>query len=118
MGYTLEQNTFIIMSYYRNGVLNEDGDWVYSVDASKDEYLMKYPVVIKEEFLKTHIRQLWPDLTTPVASLRKNRRGVPKLVKTNGTKSEKIFVKTLFTVRSTIQHVLENRKREITYASI
>ncbi|KAJ3651405.1 hypothetical protein Zmor_017450 [Zophobas morio] len=24
MGYSLEQNTFIIMSYYRNGVLNEN----------------------------------------------------------------------------------------------
>ena len=49
MGYSLEQNTFIIMSYYRNGVLNEDGDWVYSVDACKDEYLVKYPVVIEED---------------------------------------------------------------------
>ncbi|KAJ3649348.1 hypothetical protein Zmor_021098 [Zophobas morio] len=57
MGYSLEQNTFI-MSYYRNGVLNKDGDWVYSVDACKDEYLVKYPVVIEEEFLKTHIRRI------------------------------------------------------------
>ena len=52
MGYSLEQNMFIIMSYYSNGVLNEVGDWVYSVDGSKDEYLMKYPVVIEEECLK------------------------------------------------------------------
>ena len=41
------------MSYYRNGVLNEDGDGVYSVKASKNEYLVKCPVVIEEEFLKT-----------------------------------------------------------------
>ncbi|KAJ3649791.1 hypothetical protein Zmor_021512 [Zophobas morio] len=58
MGYSLEQNTFIVMSYYRNGVLNEYGDWVYSVDACKDEYLVKYPVVIEEESLKTHIRRI------------------------------------------------------------
>ncbi|KAJ3661894.1 hypothetical protein Zmor_006270 [Zophobas morio] len=55
MAYSLEQNTFIIMYYYRNGVLNENGGWVYSVDACKDEYLVKYPVVIEEESLKTHI---------------------------------------------------------------
>ena len=54
MGYSLEQNTFIIMFSYRHGVLNEDGDWVYSVDECKDEYLVKYPVVIEEESLKTH----------------------------------------------------------------
>ncbi|KAJ3659088.1 hypothetical protein Zmor_010796 [Zophobas morio] len=58
MGYSLGQNTFIIMSYYRNGVLNEDGDWVYSVNACKDEYLVRYPVVIEEESLKTHIRRI------------------------------------------------------------
>ncbi|KAJ3659759.1 hypothetical protein Zmor_011432 [Zophobas morio] len=49
MGYSLEQNTFTTMSYYGNGVLNEDGDWVYCVDTGKDEYLVKYPVVIEEE---------------------------------------------------------------------
>ncbi|KAJ3651960.1 hypothetical protein Zmor_017964 [Zophobas morio] len=58
MGYSLEQYTFIIMSYYRNRVLDEDGDWVYYVDACKDEYLMKYAVVIEEESLTTHIRRI------------------------------------------------------------
>ncbi|KAJ3651766.1 hypothetical protein Zmor_017781 [Zophobas morio] len=72
MGYSLEQNTFIIMSYYHNGyyhngVLNEDGNWVYSVDAFKDEYLVKYPVVIEEESLMTHIRRI-------VARLNDTRR--------------------------------------------
>ncbi|KAJ3646831.1 hypothetical protein Zmor_024401 [Zophobas morio] len=56
MGYSLEQNTFIIMSYYRNGVLNEDG--VYSVDACKDEFLVTYPFFIEEYSLKTHIRRI------------------------------------------------------------
>ena len=75
MGYSLEQNMFIIMSYYCNGVLNEDGDWVYSVDACKDEYLVKYPVVVEGESLKNTYAELWPDLTTVIASLRENRRG-------------------------------------------
>ncbi|KAJ3652106.1 hypothetical protein Zmor_018101 [Zophobas morio] len=52
MGYSLEQNTFIIMSYYRYRGLNEDED------------------------------ELWPDLTTLVASLKENRQGDLKLVKT------------------------------------
>ncbi|KAJ3652102.1 hypothetical protein Zmor_018098 [Zophobas morio] len=39
MGFSLEQNMFIIMSYYY-------------------EYLVKYPVVIEEESLKTHIRRI------------------------------------------------------------
>ncbi|KAJ3648901.1 hypothetical protein Zmor_020670 [Zophobas morio] len=65
----------IIMPYYRNGVLNEDGDGVYSVEASKNEYLVKCSVVIDEESLKTLYGELWPDLTTLVAFLNENRRG-------------------------------------------
>ncbi|KAJ3649872.1 hypothetical protein Zmor_021590 [Zophobas morio] len=62
-------------AYYRNGVLNEDGDGVYSVEASKNEYLVKCSVVIDEESLKTLYGELWPDLTTLVAFLSENRRG-------------------------------------------
>ncbi|KAJ3640910.1 hypothetical protein Zmor_027443 [Zophobas morio] len=69
-------------AYYRNGVLNEDGDGVYSVEASKNEYLVKCSVVIDEESLKTLYGELWPDLTTLVAFLSENRRGDLKLVKT------------------------------------
>ncbi|KAJ3665950.1 hypothetical protein Zmor_001412 [Zophobas morio] len=69
-------------AYYRNGVLNEDGDGVYSVEASKNEYLVKCSVVIDEESLKTLYGELWPDLTTLVAFLSENRRGGLKLVKT------------------------------------
>ncbi|KAJ3652145.1 hypothetical protein Zmor_018136 [Zophobas morio] len=82
MGYSLEQNPFIIMSYYRDGVLNEDEDWVYSVDACKDEYLVKYSVVIEEESLKTHIRRIVARFNDTGASLRENRRGDLKLVQT------------------------------------
>ncbi|KAJ3650010.1 hypothetical protein Zmor_021723 [Zophobas morio] len=46
------------MFFYRNGMLNEDDDRVYSVDACKDEYLVKYPILIEEESLKTHIRRI------------------------------------------------------------
>ena len=82
MGYSLEQNTSIIMSYYRNGVLKEDGDWVYSGDACKNAYLLKYPGVIEEETLKTHIRHILARFNDLVTSVRENRRGDFKLVKT------------------------------------
>jgi hypothetical protein len=42
MVFTLEQNKFIIMSYYRNGI-KRDGEWTYSVQACKEEFLTNYP---------------------------------------------------------------------------
>jgi hypothetical protein len=39
---SLEQNTFIVMSYYRNGTL-QNGEWVYSIDAYKEEFFAKFP---------------------------------------------------------------------------
>jgi hypothetical protein len=38
MVFTLEQNKFIIMSYYRNGI-KRDGEWTYSVQACKEEFI-------------------------------------------------------------------------------
>jgi hypothetical protein len=38
---SLEQNTFIVMSYYRNGNL-QNGEWVYSIDACKEEFFAKF----------------------------------------------------------------------------
>jgi hypothetical protein len=56
MAYSSEQNTFIVMSYFRNGTFI-NGGWSYSVVACKDEYLAKYPnVQIQESSLKAHIR--------------------------------------------------------------
>lgn len=58
MTYDLEQNKFIVMSYYRNGTLI-NGEWIYSVEACKNEYLAKYPdVQILESSLKAHIRDV------------------------------------------------------------
>ena len=80
MGYSLEQSTFIIMSYYRHGVLNEDGDRVYSVDAwCKDEYLVKYPVVIEKESLKTHIGQIVARLNDTGAVSKGKPTGRPQV---------------------------------------
>jgi hypothetical protein len=41
MVFTLEQNKFLMMSSYRNGV-KRDEEWTYSVQASKEEFLAKY----------------------------------------------------------------------------
>lgn len=58
MVYSLEQNTFIIKAFYRNAVLNE-GEWIYSVEACKNEYLAKFPALdIEEQSLMTHIRRI------------------------------------------------------------
>jgi hypothetical protein len=57
--YSLEQDTFIIKSYYRNGVINEDGQWIHSVQACKDEYLATYlSVDIEGQFLMAPIRRI------------------------------------------------------------
>jgi hypothetical protein len=43
MGLSLEQNTLgIVMSYYRNGTL-QNGEWVYYIDACKQEFFTKFP---------------------------------------------------------------------------
>jgi hypothetical protein len=40
--FTLEQNNFLRMSYYRNGV-KRDGEWTYSIQACKEKFLAKSP---------------------------------------------------------------------------
>jgi hypothetical protein len=42
MVFTLEQNKFTIMSYYRNGI-KRDGEWTYSVQACKEEFFSQLP---------------------------------------------------------------------------
>ena len=58
MVYSVEQDTFIVMSYYHNGtVVNEEV--VYSVTACKQEYLAKYSdLIIQETWLEAHIRDI------------------------------------------------------------
>jgi hypothetical protein len=58
MIFTLEQNKFIIMSYYRNGV-KRDGDWTYSVQACKEEFLANYPDQnVLEKFLAAYTHRI------------------------------------------------------------
>jgi hypothetical protein len=55
----VEWNTFIIISFYRNAARDENGEWSYSVQACKDEYLAKFPNLdIEEQSLMTHIRRI------------------------------------------------------------
>ena len=55
MVYSVEQDTFIVMSCYRNGTfVNEE--YVYSVTVCKQEYLAKYSnLMIEETSLEVHI---------------------------------------------------------------
>ncbi|KAJ3663066.1 hypothetical protein Zmor_007375 [Zophobas morio] len=56
MVYSVEQDTFIVMFYYRNGTF-VDGEWVHSATACKQEYLAKYrDLIIQEASLEVHIR--------------------------------------------------------------
>ena len=58
MVYSVEQDTVIVMSYYRKGTL-VNGECVYSVTACKEEYLAKYrDLIIQETSLETHIRDV------------------------------------------------------------
>src|SRR5699024_2578615 len=58
MVYSLEQDTFIVMSYYRNGTL-VNGTWTYSLQACKNEYLVRFPdIQIQEASLMKHIRDV------------------------------------------------------------
>jgi hypothetical protein len=53
MGYTVEQTTFIIISFYLlNGIRDEN-----RMQSCKDQYLAKFPnLEIEEQPLMTHIR--------------------------------------------------------------
>jgi hypothetical protein len=54
----LEQNTFIVMSYYRNGTL-QNGEWVYFINACKEEFFAKFPNDnIVEANLSPHTRRI------------------------------------------------------------
>jgi hypothetical protein len=58
MVFTLEQNKFLIMSYYRNGVKRDD-KWTYSVQASKEEFLANYlHQNVLEKSLTAHIHRI------------------------------------------------------------
>lgn len=43
--FTPQQKAFMIESYFRNGVL-ENGEWQYSIEASKTEFRLRFPDVV------------------------------------------------------------------------
>jgi hypothetical protein len=58
MVFTLEQNKFLMMSYYRNGVKREE-EWTYSVQVCKEEFLAKYlDQNVLEKSLRGHIHRI------------------------------------------------------------
>ncbi|KAJ3666555.1 hypothetical protein Zmor_001993 [Zophobas morio] len=76
MGYILEQNTFITVSYYGNGTLKADGECVHFIQACKDEYLTKFPELnIIEHFLMTHIKRTVERLSSTGNDPKRNSAG-------------------------------------------
>ncbi|KAJ3651752.1 hypothetical protein Zmor_017770 [Zophobas morio] len=58
MVYSVEQDIFMAMSWYHNGIF-VSGEWAYLVIACKQQYLAKYPdLQIQENSLQAHIRDL------------------------------------------------------------
>lgn len=43
MPYSLEENQFILESYFRNGQRNENGEWIYSVQLCVEEVMDHFP---------------------------------------------------------------------------
>ncbi|KAJ3632041.1 hypothetical protein MTP99_013138 [Tenebrio molitor] len=80
MVFTLEQNKFIIMSYYRNGI-KRDGEWTYSVQACKEEFLANYPDQnILKKSLAAHINRI-VDRFVATGSVEKGKSsGRPKVM--------------------------------------
>jgi hypothetical protein len=80
MAFTLKQNKFIIMSYYRNGI-KRDGEWTYSVQACKEEFLANYPDQnILEKSLAAHINRI-VDRFVATGSVEKGKSsGRPKVM--------------------------------------
>lgn len=43
MVFTVEHDTFIIMAYFRSGVQNENGEWIYSQQSTFDQFAAIFP---------------------------------------------------------------------------
>jgi hypothetical protein len=76
MVFTLEQNKFLMMSSYRNGV-KRDEEWTYSVQACKEKFLAKY---LHQNVLEKCLRyvEFLIVLLLPVVLKRGNRQVVPR----------------------------------------
>jgi hypothetical protein len=58
MVFTLEQNKFRVMSYYRNDV-KRNGEWTYIVQTCKEEFLANYlDQNVLEKSLAAHIHRI------------------------------------------------------------
>jgi hypothetical protein len=57
MVYSTEQNTFIAVSYFRNGRFI-NGEWTYSLSDYKNKFRAKYPDNIQGGSLFTHIERI------------------------------------------------------------
>jgi hypothetical protein len=69
---SLEQNTFSVMSCYRNGTL-QNAEWVYSINACKEEFFAKFPNDnIVEANLIPHIRRI-VDRFVATGSVKKDK---------------------------------------------
>lgn len=43
MGFTLEQDAFILMAHFRSGIRNEDGLWTYSLQSCIEQFMTEFP---------------------------------------------------------------------------
>jgi hypothetical protein len=78
MVFTLEQNKFLMIFYYRNGV-KRDEKWTYSLQACKEEFLAKYlHQNVLEKCLTAHIYRILIILFLLVVLKRGNRRVIPR----------------------------------------
>jgi hypothetical protein len=57
MVYSVEQNTFTVVSYFRNGRF-VNGEWTYSLSDCKNEFRAKYSDNIQDDSLLTHIGRI------------------------------------------------------------
>ncbi|KAF5273692.1 hypothetical protein FQA39_LY07382 [Lamprigera yunnana] len=55
MPFTSEQDRFIVMGHFRNGTLNSDGNWSYSLQSCIEQFMQQYPdEMIKYDIFKQH----------------------------------------------------------------
>lgn len=43
MVFSVEQDTFIVMAYFRSGIQNDEGFWIYSTEFCYEQYMAMYP---------------------------------------------------------------------------
>lgn len=43
MVFSIEEDTFIVMAYFRSGFQNNPGDWTYSSEACYEQFTATYP---------------------------------------------------------------------------